>query len=89
MKNIVLFAAILIVTACQQSMPPESTESDSNKVFDVILTGGTVVDGLGTPRYQADVGIKGDRIVAISTDGLSADDAFVSVDVATLVFPGH
>ena len=89
MKNIVLFAAILIVTACQQSMPPESTESDSNKVFDVILTGGTVVDGLGTPRYQADVGIKGDRIVAISTDGLSADDAVVSVDVATLVIsPG-
>jgi len=89
MKSIVLFAAILILTACQQSMSPESTESDSDKVFDVILTGGTVVDGLGNPAFRGDVGIKGDRIIAISTDVLNADDAVVAVDVSNLVIsPG-
>ena len=89
MKRILLFAATLIVAACQPAAPPITQEDVSDKAFDILLTGGTVVDGLGTPRYQADVGIKGDRIIAISTDGLSADDAVVSVDVATLVIsPG-
>ena len=89
MKKFVLSGALLIVTACQPAAPPITQEDVSDKAFDIVLTGGTVVDGLGTPRYQADVGIKGDRIVAISTDGLSADDAVVSVDVATLVIsPG-
>ena len=89
MKKILLLAAILIVAACQPSAPPITKEDVSDKAFDILLTGGTVVDGLGTPRYQADVGINGDRIVAISTDGLSADDAVVSINVATLVIsPG-
>ncbi len=73
MKNTVLIAAMLIVAACQQSMPPESSASDSDKAFDVILTGGTVVDGLGMPAFHGDVGIKGERIVAISTEALNAD----------------
>ena len=33
--------------------------------FDVIIAGGTVIDGTGAASYQADVGIKGDRIAAI------------------------
>ena len=34
-------------------------------MFDVIITGGTVVDGSGAPGYEADVGVKGERIEAI------------------------
>ncbi|TDJ34002.1 MAG: D-aminoacylase [Gammaproteobacteria bacterium] len=89
MKNIVMFAGILLIAACQQSMPPESPASDSGKVFDVILTGGTVVDGLGTLKFRGDVGIKGERIVAVSSETLNADDAVVSVDVSGLIIsPG-
>ena len=33
--------------------------------FDVVIKGGTVIDGLRTPRYKADVGIKDGRVAAI------------------------
>src|SRR5579864_2299751 len=34
-------------------------------MIDLILRGGTVVDGTGRPRYAADVAVAGDRIAAI------------------------
>jgi len=48
--------------------------------FDLLLRGGTVVDGTGSPRRVADVGVLGDRILAV--DELSAVDAG---DVAQLI----
>src|SRR3954469_21817164 len=33
--------------------------------FDLIIRGGHVVDGTGNPWFAADVGIRGDRIVAV------------------------
>src|SRR5205823_701991 len=36
-------------------------------MYDLVIRGGTVVDGSGLPRYSADVGIRGDRIVRIGT----------------------
>ena len=40
--------------------------------FDLLLRGGTVIDGTGSTRRRADVGVLGDRILAI--DDLSAVD---------------
>ena len=41
--------------------------------MDLVLRGGKVIDGTGAPATSADVGIEGDRIVAVgdvgSTDG--------------------
>jgi N-acyl-D-aspartate/D-glutamate deacylase len=35
--------------------------------YDLVIRGGTVIDGSGLPRYRADVGIRGDRIARIGT----------------------
>ncbi|MDA1055873.1 MAG: amidohydrolase family protein [Planctomycetota bacterium] len=34
-------------------------------MFDQIIENGTIIDGSGEPRYDADIGIVGDRVVAI------------------------
>jgi N-acyl-D-aspartate/D-glutamate deacylase len=33
--------------------------------YDLVIRNGTVIDGSGRPRYRADVGVTGDRIVAL------------------------
>lgn len=38
---------------------------DDTQLFDLLIEGGDLIDGTGGPRYQADVGIRGDRIAAI------------------------
>jgi N-acyl-D-amino-acid deacylase len=35
--------------------------------FDLLIRGGTVVDGSGSAPVAADVGVRGDRIVAVGT----------------------
>ncbi len=49
--SIRLFALFLLLAACGQ---PES--------YDVIIRGGTVLDGSGTPGFKADIGIRADTI---------------------------
>lgn len=34
-------------------------------MFDVVITGGTIIDGTGKPAYKSDLGIKGEKISAI------------------------
>jgi N-acyl-D-amino-acid deacylase len=74
-------------------------------VFDVLIEGGRVVDGGGTPWFRADVGIQGDRISAVgqlvgaearrriaANDRVVAPgllDAHVHGDLALLADPFH
>lgn len=56
-------------------------------MFDIILTGGEIADGTGRPAYPADIGIKGDQIVAIGA--LTDIDAATKLDVTgRIVAPG-
>jgi N-acyl-D-amino-acid deacylase len=57
-----LFLASLFSAACSPTPPvqPPATER-----FDILISGGRVVDGTGSPWTAADVGISGDRIVAV------------------------
>ncbi len=55
--------------------------------YDMVIKGGTVIDGLLTPRYKADVGIKDGRIATIG--GISSTDAAEVVDASgRIVAPG-
>jgi N-acyl-D-amino-acid deacylase len=55
--------------------------------FDLVLHGGTVIDGTGGPAYRADIGITGDRISAV--EFIPADAGRRAVDLTGLhVAPG-
>lgn len=41
-----------------------SIQGSRNLGFDVVIRGGTVVDGTGAPPVKADIGISDDRITA-------------------------
>ena len=74
-------------------------------MLDIVITGGTVVDGTGAPGFRADVGIGGERIEAIGdlsgagarrvvkATGLTVSpgfiDSHVHSDAALLVDPQH
>ena len=49
-----------------------ATSSARGQTYDLIITGGTVIDGTGSPRYRADIGITGDRIRLISRTPIDA-----------------
>ncbi len=51
--------------------------------FDVLITGARVIDGSGTPWYNADIGIKGDTIAAVGL--LPGATAAVRIDGRGLV----
>lgn len=54
--------------------------------FDVLIQGGTVVDGSRTPRYMGDVGIKDGKIAKIAKNGkLKSSDAGKTLDANGLV----
>ena len=52
--------------------------------YDVVLKGGTVIDGSGRERFAADVAITGDRIVAVESR-ISASQASQVLDVGGLI----
>jgi len=57
--------------------------------FDVLITGGSMIDGTGLPARRADIGIKGDRIVAVSAAPISRAEAARAIDASgRTVTPG-
>ncbi|HEX9548653.1 MAG TPA: amidohydrolase family protein, partial [Acidimicrobiales bacterium] len=55
--------------------------------WSLLIRGGTVIDGTGTPRRPADVAVEGDRIVAIA-HRLTGEAARVIDATGHVVAPG-
>jgi N-acyl-D-amino-acid deacylase len=56
-------------------------------VFDLVLSGGQIVDGTGNPWFRADLGVRGDRIAAVGA--LGGAEAARRLDVSgKVVAPG-
>ena len=57
--------------------------------YDLVIRNGRIVDGIGTPAYRGDIGIKGDEIVAMgevaSSGSTDIDAAGVALWVAARV----
>lgn len=80
---------VLVVTylafAC--SSVSKAQESSGQQTFDVLIKNGKILDGTGNPWYSADVGIRGDRVVAIGK--LSGATAKTTLDAGgKIVAPG-
>ena len=75
-----LIAALTFSFASRPASSPQVT-------FDTIIRGGTVYDGTGEPGRRADVGLQGDRIVAVGN--LASVQATSVIDASGLaVAPG-
>ncbi|HKE43042.1 MAG TPA: D-aminoacylase [Steroidobacteraceae bacterium] len=71
----------LLIGSCG-AQPGRATDS-----FDLVLKGGTVYDGSGKPGFVSDVGVRGDRVVAVGD--LSKATAKKTLDVhGKVVAPG-
>src|SRR6187455_1826357 len=55
---------VLLASACAQPA--------AQQPYDVVITGGSVLNGEGTPAVRADVGIRGGRIATIGDLGNAA-----------------
>ena len=54
--------------------------------FDLLLRGGNVIDGTGAPGRRADVGVSGDRIMAVGDIGtVGAGEVALDMDVSGMV----
>ncbi len=76
-----IFAFLLLLTTLVFASFAQTDE------FDVIIKKGTIYDGSGKPAFKADVGIKGDKVIAIGN--LSKAKAKQTIDAKGLaVAPG-
>lgn len=57
---------LALVASAIMLLSSSAAASGLGAPVDVLIKGGTVVDGTGRPRYEGDVAISGDEIVAVS-----------------------
>ena len=82
-RSLAIACVVSALSPACQSTPPVALAPGRQTAFDVLITGGRVVDGTGAPWSRADVGIVGDRITAIGR--LAGQTAATTIDAANLI----
>ena len=66
-----------------------SVSTAQSPAYDVVITGGSMIDGSGSSARRADIAIKGDRIVAVSERAIPRSSATKIIDATgRIVSPG-
>jgi N-acyl-D-amino-acid deacylase len=73
---------VAFLVAC---IPAHAPEPPPAAAYDLLIAGGTVVDGSGAPRYRADVAITGDRIALVSREAVPREGARRTIDATGLI----
>jgi dihydroorotase/N-acyl-D-amino-acid deacylase len=74
---------VLLVFVVALGLAGSATAPPPPDSYDVVITGGRIVDGTGAPWFAADLGIRGDRIAAIGN--LKGAVAKTRIDAGGLV----
>ena len=78
-----LFLIAGIVTACAAPSTGSVRPTPRAAPFDVMVRGGSVLDGTGRPAFRADIAVTGSRIAKIGN--LSGDSATTVIDASGLI----
>jgi N-acyl-D-amino-acid deacylase len=85
-RSLALLVSSLVLAACAARTAPAGVAA-AGEPFDLLVRGGTVYDGDGGEPFTADVGVRGDRIVAIGD--LTGSPARATIEAGGLaVAPG-
>jgi N-acyl-D-amino-acid deacylase len=89
-KKMFLFAAVLALAGVVvSSIPPGVVSSAQANQLDILIVHGKLVDGSGHKARNADVGIRGDRIVFVGDAGKAKLTAARTIDATgMIVAPG-
>src|SRR6185312_15590563 len=71
-----------LTQGARYSPNPAQRRNGAIMAYDLKITGGTIIDGSGNPRYRGDVGIGGGKVVALGSARETIDAA------ARVVAPG-
>ena len=85
-------ALLLVVLGCgndagRASAPSTEPRTEARPTFDLLIRGGDVLDGTGSPRRRADVALRGDTIVAIGDLSRSTAKSVIDAN-GQVVAPG-
>ena len=85
--DLIALGMVLLLGACGDTGSPSTGVAGP---MDVVIEGGRVVDGTGAAWFYGDVGIRGDRIAAVTpVGGLASADAAARIDATgKIVSPG-
>jgi N-acyl-D-amino-acid deacylase len=90
MRRILLLSSLsCAVISCAPAVQSGAEAELEPEAYDILITGGAIIDGTGSPAFAGDVAVRGDRIVRVSQTPLPRSAARRVIDASgKVVAPG-